>query len=89
MDLYAKWPDDLAAAGLALSSRFTYAEPVWYTPEGWRGRIRASAGIGASLSPERLLAFDRELASLLAERFPGERLSIPHRVTAVLATRGA
>lgn len=88
-NLYAEWPSDLEAAGLAATAHFTYDEPVWYTPEGWRGRMRASAGIGASLSPERVQAFDRELASLLAERFPGGRISIPHRVTAVVATRGA
>jgi hypothetical protein len=60
------------------SSRYDVAVP--YTPEGWRGRIRASAGVGASLPQEKVLEFDKALAHLLATRFPGEILEIPHRV---------
>jgi hypothetical protein len=62
---------------------------VPYTPAAWRGRIRASAGVGASLGPEAVERFDRQLAALLAERFPGEVLSVPHRVFAVIATAPA
>ncbi|MBF8270444.1 MAG: hypothetical protein HW386_2153, partial [Gammaproteobacteria bacterium] len=36
-----------------------------YTREGWRGRIRASAGIGASLSLTEVQAFDADLAAML------------------------
>lgn len=52
-----------------------------------RGRIRASAGVDASLSPDRVAAFDAELAVLLSDAFPGERISIPHRIFAVVGRR--
>jgi hypothetical protein len=60
---------------------------VHYTPEVWRGRIRASAGVGASLSQERVDAFDADLAALLDAKHPGGNLDIPHRVFAVIARR--
>jgi len=55
------------------------------TPEAWRGRIRASAGVGGSMTAEQVEEFDKELAELLASRFPGSLLQVPHRVFAVLA----
>jgi len=82
------WFRDLAEAGFRDIESFSYDVAVPYTPEAWRGRIRASAGVGATLPPEKVAAFDRELAALLAERFPGERLAVPHRVFAVFARSG-
>jgi hypothetical protein len=41
--------------------------------------------VGASLPPEKVLEFDQALAHLLATRFPGEMLEVPHRVFAVIA----
>jgi SAM-dependent methyltransferase len=81
------WFRDLGEAGFGDIESFSYDVSTPYTPEAWRGRIRASAGVGATLPPERVAAFDRELAALLAERFPGEALAVPHRVFAVFATR--
>lgn len=79
------WLRDLGEAGFRAIETFSYDVDVPYTPEGWRGRIRASAGVGATLPPERVAEFDRALAALLAERFPGETLQVPHRVFAVIA----
>jgi SAM-dependent methyltransferase len=70
---------DLDGAGLAGVESFSYVEPVTFTHEGWRGRIRACSGVGASLVPAAVEAFDRELTELLAASFPDE-LVIPHRV---------
>jgi len=64
---------------------FSYDVAVPYTPEAWRGRIRASAGVGASLPEEKVIAFDQALGRLLASDFPGELLEVPHRVFAVIA----
>ena len=50
------------------------------------GRIRASAGVAASLPPEPVAAFDQALAALLAEHFPDQPLQVPHRLFALLAT---
>lgn len=78
--IYPAWLTDLGEAGFRQIESFSYDEPAVYTPQAWRGRIRASAGVGASLPPERVAAFDRDLADLLARRFPGDRLAVPHRV---------
>lgn len=66
-------------AGYADIESFTFDVVVTYDHAGWRGRVRASAGVGASLSAEAVAAFDDDLARLLTERFPAEPLEVPHR----------
>lgn len=83
--MYPQWLSDLGDASFRQIESFSYDVEVPYAPEAWRGRVRASAGIGASLPPEQVAAFDRELGALLAERFPEPMLSVPHRVFAVVA----
>lgn len=43
---------------------------VPFTRESWNGRIRACRGVGASLSPERLMAFEQEHRQMLLENAP-------------------
>jgi hypothetical protein len=45
---------------------FVFDVPIRFTRESWRGRFRACRGIGASLSPQEVAAFDRDHAELLA-----------------------
>ncbi|HEY7761142.1 MAG TPA: class I SAM-dependent methyltransferase [Burkholderiales bacterium] len=85
LGVHPKWLRDLGEVGFREIETFSYDVAVAYTPEGWRGRIRASAGVGASLPQDKVLEFDRALTQLLATRFPGEVLEIPHRVFAVIA----
>lgn len=75
----------LYAAGFRDFESFSYDLDVPYTPAAWRGRIRASAGVGASLAPAAVEAFDQAHARVLAS-FPGETLQVPHRVFAIVAT---
>ena len=82
--VYPSWLRDLGEAGYRGLETFSYDVEVRYAPEAWRGRIRASAGVGGSLSEPRVREFDDALERLLATRFPGEVLSIPHRVFAVV-----
>src|SRR5262245_3577488 len=77
----------LYAAGFSGFETFSYDLAVPYSPEAWRGRIRASAGIGASLPPDQVESFDTELARLLEESFPGDVLRVLHRVFAIPGTR--
>lgn len=51
-----------------------------YTKESWLGRIRASAGVSASLSPEQVARFDEELETELDAFSVGERLPVPHAI---------
>src|SRR5215211_188631 len=85
--IYPLWPVDVAVAGFGEIETFTFDAPAVYSHEAWRGRIRASAGIAASLPPDRVEAFDRELAALLAERFPEDPMATPHRVFALVCRR--
>lgn len=82
-----EWAEDLTAAGLVVVDRFQFDLFVPYTHEGWRGRVRASAGVSASLGPAAVAAFDREHAELLRARFPQEPLAVPHRVRALVVRK--
>jgi SAM-dependent methyltransferase len=79
------WLRDLGEAGYRGLKTFSYDVDVSYTPEAWRGRIRASAGVGGSLSTPQIREFDDALEHLLTTRYPGDILCIPHRVFAVVA----
>jgi SAM-dependent methyltransferase len=79
----------LYAAGFSGFETFSYDMDVAYSPEAWRGRIRASAGVGASLAPNEIEAFDAEHARLLEEEFSGALLQVPHRVFAIIGTNAA
>ena len=78
------WLPDLGEHGMEDIETFSYDCDARYTPESWRGRIRASAGVGVALDDAAVAAFDAEHAALLAERFPGEELAVPHRVYAIV-----
>jgi SAM-dependent methyltransferase len=81
------WARGVAMAGFVGIETFSFDEMTSYTHEGWRGRIRASAGIGGSLSPEKIAAFDRELAAQLRSLFPQDPMGVHHRVIALVARR--
>lgn len=83
-----RWGWELLEHGFTIESAFAYVEAVPYSHEAWRGRIRASAGVAASLAPNKVAAFDTAHAQLLAEHFPADPLAVEHRISAVLARRG-
>lgn len=86
--MYPQWLRDMAIAGFRQIESFTFDLDVPYSHEAWRGRIRASAGVGASMPPEKVERFDAELAKILRERFP-EPMTALHRVFAAIATAPA
>ncbi len=85
--VYPAWLTDLGNAGFEQieTASFDIAQP--YTHAAWRGRIRASAGVAASLDSDAVHKFDVELASTLAKGFPVDPMQIPHRVWLVTATK--
>jgi SAM-dependent methyltransferase len=85
LGIHPLWLRHLGEARYRSLETFSYDVDTPYTPEAWRGRIRASAGVGGALSAKQVEDFDRDLAELLASRFPGALLQVPHRVFAVLA----
>jgi SAM-dependent methyltransferase len=92
--IYPQWLRDLGEAGFANIRTFSFDVDVPYTSEAWRGRIRASAGVGATLSPEQVERFDSELKQLLEEQIQARAgseadvvLQVPHRVFTVTARK--
>jgi SAM-dependent methyltransferase len=78
--LYPAWLKDVAEAGFSDLRTWSFDRPVPYSPADWRGRIRASAGFGATLDEAKVKRFDAELASMLAARHGAEPMAVPHRV---------
>jgi SAM-dependent methyltransferase len=87
--VYGAWLHDVAIASFGEIETFSFDVDVPYTQEAWRGRIRASAGIAASLPPDSVVQFDAALQHLLQDRFSDEPLRTPHRVFAVVCMKGS
>jgi SAM-dependent methyltransferase len=85
LGIYPLWARDVAIAGFAQIETFSYDLDAIYSHEAWRGRIRASAGVGATLAPEKMREFDDQLKAILTERFPADPMPVFHRVFAVIA----
>ncbi|MFI5371263.1 MAG: class I SAM-dependent methyltransferase [Candidatus Eisenbacteria bacterium] len=83
---YPSFTADLVGAGLEAASELEFTLPIAFTHEGWRGRFRACNGV-LTLPPDRVAAFDAELAAMLAAEWP-EPLMVEHRVWATIARRG-
>ncbi|MGI9232642.1 MAG: class I SAM-dependent methyltransferase [Woeseiaceae bacterium] len=81
---YPQYLPVLREAGLQDIQTFSYDIDVLYTPEAWRGRIRASAGV-AALDADSTRRFDTDHLELLASVFPMSVLAVPHRVFAIVA----
>lgn len=60
---------------------FYYDEPIRFTRDAWRGRIRACRGVGATLSPEEVARFDDAHDHLLRSIAP-EQFTVLHRIDA-------
>ncbi|MCA9619249.1 MAG: methyltransferase domain-containing protein [Myxococcales bacterium] len=76
---------DVRAAGFVEIESFSFDDNVSFSHEAWRGRVRASAGVLASLSAGEVARFDEKLRRTLEERFADEPLDIPFCVWAVVA----
>jgi len=85
--LHPWWFADLEQAGFRDIESFTFDMAVPYTHEAWIGRIRASAGVGASLPPDAVARFDADHKALLERDFPEEILLAPHRVFVIWGRR--
>ncbi|WP_439599399.1 class I SAM-dependent methyltransferase [Falsiroseomonas sp.] len=80
---YPAWATDLALAGFRDIAFAGFDHEALYSRADWRGRIRASAGVGGALDSTAVARFDAELAAMLDARFPADPLVVPHRVFAI------
>lgn len=87
--MYPDWLRDLGEADFVNIETYSFDLPAPYSADAWRGRIRASSGVGASLSEEDVIKFDAELKSVLEEFTTDEKtlLQVPHRVFVVHARK--
>jgi SAM-dependent methyltransferase len=72
-----KWAEQV----FDVTAMFHYDEPIPFTRESWCGRIRACRGIGATLSPSEVEAFDAAHQELLRRSVP-ESFTVLHRLDA-------
>jgi SAM-dependent methyltransferase len=84
---YPAWAGDLSLAGFAGLAFAGFDHEALYARADWRGRIRASAGVGGAMGEAAVARFDAELGALLDARFPADPLRVPHRVFAIWAFR--
>ncbi|MCZ6640659.1 MAG: class I SAM-dependent methyltransferase [Gammaproteobacteria bacterium] len=87
--VYPHWLTDAAIAGFVDIRTRTYDEGAVYSHQAWRGRVRASAGIAASLAPGDVKAFDTALAKALTSDFPTDPLTVHHRISTLVARKPA
>ncbi len=85
LGMYPQWLRDLGESGFQNIETLTYDVDVPYTQDAWRGRIRASAGVGGSMPAGEVRKFDEALSELLDNCFPEAILKVPHRVFVVIA----
>ncbi len=78
---------DLTGAGLQHLATLDSVVDVPFSHVGWRGRFRVCNGV-LTLPAASVEAFDRELAALLAARYP-EPVLAAHRVYALVAERSS
>ena len=79
---------DLRRAGFRAIESFAVDFEIPYSHEGWRGRMRASAGVSGSLAPDQVKAFDDELAAMLAREFPQQPMAVTHCLYAAFGRKG-
>lgn len=69
-----------------LKAMFYYDEQIPFTIESWRGRIRASRGVGAALPPSEVEVFDAEHEVLL-KTLVKDPFAVLHRIDAHIFTQ--
>lgn len=84
---YPQWLIHMGQAGFTDIETFSFDLDVVYSHEAWRGRIRASAGVGASLDESEIEKFDKEHQQMLMDLFPQDPLHVPHRVFVVMGKK--
>jgi SAM-dependent methyltransferase len=85
--MYPAWASDVAEAGFTGIETFSYDRPRALQPRGLAGTDPRQRRRGGVARRGRRSSIRRRPAAMLAERFPGEPLEVPHRVWALIARR--
>lgn len=76
---------DLQTHGFIDIESFSFDVDHSFSHDQWRGFIRTTSAVGASLPPNQLANFDRDHAAMLLD-WP-QTLQIPHRIFAAIARK--
>lgn len=82
------WIPDVAYKYFDLIEHEEYDVNVRFTRESWNGRMKACRGIGASLPPEQIAAFEKEHLALLEKIAPPEFEVLHYAALALLRKKG-
>lgn len=74
------WVPDEYLEYFHLISQEEFNVDVPFTRESWHGRMRACRGVGASMSPEEVAAWDKEHWQMLADNAP-ETFYVKHYIS--------
>ena len=77
-------PPECAAEWFTQTESIVFDIPVHFTREGWHGRMRACRGVGASLAPAELNAWDAEHRAMLEQTAPAEFDVLHYAAAAIL-----
>jgi ubiquinone/menaquinone biosynthesis C-methylase UbiE len=80
MGIHPQWLGDLAVAGFEQLKTASFDIDQMYSHDAWCGRIRASAGIKATLDDADAAHFSQKLLAMLRADFPADPIAVPHRV---------
>ena len=72
--------EDLSVREIAETSHKEFRVDVPFSREGWHGRMRACRGVGASMSPEQVAAWDKEHKEMLEKNTP-ENFMVKHYIS--------
>ncbi|WP_026496755.1 class I SAM-dependent methyltransferase [Butyrivibrio sp. WCD3002] len=74
------WVPDQYLKNFELLSQEEFRVDIPFSREGWHGRMRACRGVGASMSPEQLSAWDKEHMEMLLENAT-ENFRVKHYIS--------
>lgn len=74
------WVPDQYLKNFELLSQEEFRVDIPFSREGWHGRMRACRGVGASMSPEELSAWDKEHMEMLTEN-AAENFMVKHYIS--------
>ena len=81
-------PPDEALTAFTVTEQTLFDLNVHFTRESWHGRMRACRGVGASLTPDQLSAWDRDHRAMLERQAP-EAFDIQHYAAITVLTKNA
>ena len=78
--IHPVWVPDQYLKNFELLSQEEFRVDIPFSREGWHGRMRACRGVGASMSPEQLSAWDKEHMEMLTEN-AAENFMVKHYIS--------